>query len=305
MHGDALCTDDRPYQRLRATVRDVDWQRRFLALSVAQRRALAGAARDGQPRAHRGDRIRHRRCESAKRRARPARRPAHRRSCTAIRTGRAFIPSRSTAGLARASCSATGIPRGACCAGTRAARSCAPCRAMSAVRRAGVKPEHRVAAHDELRLELGEGIDARRRVDARRVARGAAPAPDTARNGVPPPRADSANSSPAATAEHGPKAAKRSHERASMKAPQIMRSTSRSGSLARDQPPQALRIASRRQPLAARSRARATAARPARNGAAPRARAATCGRRAPDPRHRRTSGRAPSRPPSSRSSHDR
>jgi len=47
MHGDALCTDDRAYQRLRATVRDADWQQRFLALSVAQRRALAGAARVG------------------------------------------------------------------------------------------------------------------------------------------------------------------------------------------------------------------------------------------------------------------
>ena len=47
MHGDALCTDDRAYQRLRATVRDVDWQRQFLALSVAARRALAGAARVG------------------------------------------------------------------------------------------------------------------------------------------------------------------------------------------------------------------------------------------------------------------
>jgi UDP-2,3-diacylglucosamine hydrolase len=47
MHGDALCTDDRSYQRLRATVRDHDWQRRFLALSVAQRRALADAAREG------------------------------------------------------------------------------------------------------------------------------------------------------------------------------------------------------------------------------------------------------------------
>jgi UDP-2,3-diacylglucosamine hydrolase len=47
MHGDALCTDDRAYQRLRATVRDPGWQRRFLSLSVAQRRALAGAAREG------------------------------------------------------------------------------------------------------------------------------------------------------------------------------------------------------------------------------------------------------------------
>ena len=47
MHGDALCTDDRAYQRLRATVRDADWQRQFLALSVAARRTLAGAARTG------------------------------------------------------------------------------------------------------------------------------------------------------------------------------------------------------------------------------------------------------------------
>jgi UDP-2,3-diacylglucosamine hydrolase len=47
MHGDALCTDDRAYQRLRATVRDPGWQRQFLALSVAARRALAGAARVG------------------------------------------------------------------------------------------------------------------------------------------------------------------------------------------------------------------------------------------------------------------
>jgi UDP-2,3-diacylglucosamine hydrolase len=51
MHGDALCTDDRAYQRLRATVRDPDWQRTFLALSIDQRRTLAGAARAGS-RAH-------------------------------------------------------------------------------------------------------------------------------------------------------------------------------------------------------------------------------------------------------------
>ena len=47
MHGDALCTDDRPYQRLRATVRDAGWQRQFLALPIEARRALAGAARAG------------------------------------------------------------------------------------------------------------------------------------------------------------------------------------------------------------------------------------------------------------------
>jgi len=47
MHGDALCTDDHDYQRLRATVRDADWQARFLRLSVTARRALADAARVG------------------------------------------------------------------------------------------------------------------------------------------------------------------------------------------------------------------------------------------------------------------
>src|SRR6267154_1269383 len=47
MHGNALCTDDRAYQRLRATVRDANWQRQFLALSVKARRSLAGAARVG------------------------------------------------------------------------------------------------------------------------------------------------------------------------------------------------------------------------------------------------------------------
>ena len=47
MHGDALCTDDRAYQRLRATVHDAGWQRQFLALPTNARRALAGAARAG------------------------------------------------------------------------------------------------------------------------------------------------------------------------------------------------------------------------------------------------------------------
>lgn len=47
MHGDALCTDDHAYQRLRATVRDAEWQRQFLALPIESRRALAGAARAG------------------------------------------------------------------------------------------------------------------------------------------------------------------------------------------------------------------------------------------------------------------
>ena len=52
-HGDALCTDDEPYQKLRALVRDPRWQAQFLALSVAQRQALAAQARAGS-RAHTG-----------------------------------------------------------------------------------------------------------------------------------------------------------------------------------------------------------------------------------------------------------
>lgn len=46
-HGDALCTDDRPYQTLRATVRDPKWQRAALGLSLATRQAFAAAAREG------------------------------------------------------------------------------------------------------------------------------------------------------------------------------------------------------------------------------------------------------------------
>jgi UDP-2,3-diacylglucosamine hydrolase len=49
-HGDALCTDDAAYQQLRGVVRRRAWQRRFLALPLATRRALAGAARAGSRR---------------------------------------------------------------------------------------------------------------------------------------------------------------------------------------------------------------------------------------------------------------
>lgn len=50
-HGDALCTDDVPYQRLRALVRDPLWQRAFLRLDRATRQLLADEARSGS-RAH-------------------------------------------------------------------------------------------------------------------------------------------------------------------------------------------------------------------------------------------------------------
>lgn len=44
-HGDALCLDDVEYQRFRAEARAAPWQRRFLALPLAERLRLAGAAR--------------------------------------------------------------------------------------------------------------------------------------------------------------------------------------------------------------------------------------------------------------------
>ncbi len=50
-HGDALCTGDASYQRLRSLVRDPEVQRAFLALPVDRRRALAAEARAGS-RAH-------------------------------------------------------------------------------------------------------------------------------------------------------------------------------------------------------------------------------------------------------------
>jgi UDP-2,3-diacylglucosamine hydrolase len=52
-HGDALCTDDLAYQRLRSVVRTANWQRRFLRLPLSTRRQLADAAREGS-RAHTG-----------------------------------------------------------------------------------------------------------------------------------------------------------------------------------------------------------------------------------------------------------
>ncbi len=40
-HGDLLCTDDEPYQALRAQVRDPGWQQAFLAKPVDERRRIA------------------------------------------------------------------------------------------------------------------------------------------------------------------------------------------------------------------------------------------------------------------------
>lgn len=44
-HGDALCTDDLPYQQFRQMVRDPAWQARFLAQPLAERQAQVAAIR--------------------------------------------------------------------------------------------------------------------------------------------------------------------------------------------------------------------------------------------------------------------
>ena len=45
-HGDTLCTDDVGYQEFRKEVRDPQWQQRFLAKPLAERREFARHARD-------------------------------------------------------------------------------------------------------------------------------------------------------------------------------------------------------------------------------------------------------------------
>lgn len=44
-HGDTLCTDDVAYQQFRRQVRDVDWQKQFLAQPLAARKAQIEALR--------------------------------------------------------------------------------------------------------------------------------------------------------------------------------------------------------------------------------------------------------------------
>jgi len=45
-HGDAYCTDDVEYQAFRRQSRNPAWQQQVLAMSIEQRRALAGQARE-------------------------------------------------------------------------------------------------------------------------------------------------------------------------------------------------------------------------------------------------------------------
>lgn len=52
-HGDAYCTDDAAYMQFRAQVRDVEWQKNFLALPLPQRKAIIDNLRAGSRAAQR------------------------------------------------------------------------------------------------------------------------------------------------------------------------------------------------------------------------------------------------------------
>lgn len=52
-HGDAYCTDDTAYMQFRAQVRQPEWQQSFLALPLAQRKAIVDQLRTGSREAQR------------------------------------------------------------------------------------------------------------------------------------------------------------------------------------------------------------------------------------------------------------
>jgi UDP-2,3-diacylglucosamine hydrolase len=52
VHGDAQCTADLKYMAFRAQVRDAAWQAQFLAMPLAQRKAIIAGLREGSRAAH-------------------------------------------------------------------------------------------------------------------------------------------------------------------------------------------------------------------------------------------------------------
>jgi UDP-2,3-diacylglucosamine hydrolase len=52
-HGDAQCTDDTGYMTFRTQVRQADWQRHFLSMPLAQRKAIIANMRTGSQEAQR------------------------------------------------------------------------------------------------------------------------------------------------------------------------------------------------------------------------------------------------------------
>lgn len=53
VHGDAQCTDDEAYMKFRAQVRDPEWQKNFLGIPLAQRKAIIDGMRNGSREAQR------------------------------------------------------------------------------------------------------------------------------------------------------------------------------------------------------------------------------------------------------------
>lgn len=53
-HGDAQCTDDHGYMTFRSQVRQEEWQRQFLAMPLAQRKAIIDGLRNSSREAQRG-----------------------------------------------------------------------------------------------------------------------------------------------------------------------------------------------------------------------------------------------------------
>ena len=52
VHGDAQCTGDSKYMAFRSQVRDPAWQAQFLAMPLAQRKAIIAGMREGSKEAH-------------------------------------------------------------------------------------------------------------------------------------------------------------------------------------------------------------------------------------------------------------
>jgi UDP-2,3-diacylglucosamine hydrolase len=52
VHGDAECTNDLKYMQFRAQVREKAWQQQFLAMPLAQRKAIIAGLREGSREAH-------------------------------------------------------------------------------------------------------------------------------------------------------------------------------------------------------------------------------------------------------------
>src|SRR5271156_568158 len=90
--------------------------------------------------------------------------------CMDIRIGPPSTPFMSTAAPARASCSATGKIKAACCAGTRTAPRSSRCRAKThwpELWGSGMKTKHRIRRGDQFRFERGEILDSSLQVHPR------------------------------------------------------------------------------------------------------------------------------------------